>query len=276
MATYDKVPQAEATEAPLPSPSSQSTVGFTKAALVFDHKLQSIRRKHDSGVSVTSNPSTPGLELKGKQSIVVEEKEIAEKPTEIEIILGRSIRILLALKSIVTGILSVSIAVFQGRAYIIWNNTKNVDGAWPPVPFLAPTLILFSVAIAAFVFDVCLALAYIFPGKRVANKAIKIAQSAYWVISTAKTAGYGVTAVVCRSGFDFGNASGTNSDLWSWTCSDKSDQFSSVNQSESNCECQVRSIPDRDVTPCLYSPAAVYGVVLFNHKRRYRGSRLRH
>src|SRR5262249_5863040 len=99
------------------------------------------------------------------------------------------------------------------------------------------------------VFDTCLVVAYLMPGKSIALKAIKIAAGAHWVVTSAKTASYAVTSILCRTGYDFGNMSGANNDLWSWTCSDKADAMADVNQAQSNCMIQVRSGSMSPLTP---------------------------
>lgn len=55
------------------------------------------------------------------------------------------------------------------------------------------------------------------------------------VITTIKTTAYGFSTVVCKAGFDLGNANGQNNDLWSWSCSAKGSKMNSVNNANFTC-----------------------------------------
>jgi hypothetical protein len=245
---YASVAQEEEHESPQPmatGPSALPTPSFTKAAIVFHDQLQQVRHKRVSDSTVSEVSESPGPKDSKQSGVAVVssiEVDGNDKLDTVEgTVLGRQIRLLRALQSALTALLSLSIAFFQGRAYVVFVQTKDVPGAWPTTPFIAPTLLLLSVAIAASVFDICLIVAYLFPGRKFALKAIRVATRAHWVVTTAKTASYALSSVVCRTGFDFGNTSNTNNDLWSWTCSAKADQFAEINQAESNCQIQVRS-----------------------------------
>ncbi len=109
-------------------------------------------------------------------------------------------------------------------------------GAWPKHPNLMPTLLLMSIAIIAAFFDLCVLGAYVFPSR--AQALLRIAEKAHQLLSCIKGLSYAITAVVCRSGFVYGNDSGQNTDLWSWTCSDAADRFDSVTQAGANCDGQ--------------------------------------
>jgi len=190
--------------------------------------------------SFTSNTSpllgkTTG-DVKAAQTFVT---EVNSAPTRKELRLERAIRILRAVQSILSAALSVFIAGFQLKAYLTYRATQSVPGAWPPAPFIAPTLILFAVAVAAFVFDLCVLVAYGLPKRRVGKWAVTLALSMYWAVSMGKTVAYSVAAVLCRSGYNYGNSSGTNTDLWSWTCSNQAQEMGSVNQADPNCQMQV-------------------------------------
>jgi len=91
----------------------------------------------------------------------------------------------------------------------------------------------------AFAFDVFMLVAYLTPNKGIAATAYTLAKKSHYITVSAKTASYAIVSVVCKSGFDFGNASGTTSDLWSWTCSSKADKFNNVTQASSNCHTQT-------------------------------------
>ncbi|KAF2103926.1 hypothetical protein NA57DRAFT_70138 [Rhizodiscina lignyota] len=210
-------------DSPLLSPdSARQSLGFTKAAITFRDQLGSIRRKRDSEQTVTSSwvPPTPTLPAKRDS-------------------LDRSIKILRIVQSTLTALLSLAIAFMQGRVYYIFLRTKNVPGAWPKTPQLTQTLLLFSVSVSAFTFDICMLFAYLMPNKRFAKKLYRIANGAHYIVTSAKTVAYALTSVVCKLGFNFGNSSGTNTDLWSWTCTAEAAEYADYNQAPSNCDAQT-------------------------------------
>lgn len=268
---YQKVSQDDPPTLPPPSgKESRVNTGFAKAAIVLNHRLEGIRGKRVSFSSSNSNPTTPKSNMTtGKPAVVVRVEEVAEKDAgqaepeldpEIkkeQAKIDKSIRILRAVQGTVTGFLSLMIAIFQGRAYVNYLNTKDVPGAWPKTPSLAPTIMLFSVAIAAIVFDLALLVAYFFPRAKIAKYALVVAIKAHWVITSAKTVSYLLTAVACRAGFDQGNASGNNNDLWSWTCSDKAKPMEATNNCDANCTMQVSldNSPSLDINASASSVA---------------------
>jgi len=150
----------------------------------------------------------------------------------------KRIKILRIVQSILSALLSIAIAVFQGRVYWTYQNTKDQPGAWPTVPDVVPTLLLFSVSIAALVFDICMIVAYLRPKSKYTPWAIRIGGAAHYVVASAKTVSYGISAVISKTSFDFGNASGQNADLWSYTCTDPAAEIQPI-QAESNCNSQV-------------------------------------
>lgn len=217
--------QTYSTDSPLLSPGSdRQSVGFARAALAFTDKLGSIRRKRESGHTFATTPTTE-----------VSEASADTAPQ-------KSIKVLRMIQSSLTALLSLAIAFMQGRVYIMYLRTKDVKGAWPRTPQLVPTILLFSVAVAAFTFDIAMLSAYLAPGKRLSRKCFSIASGAYGVVTSAKTIAYALTSIVCRAGFNFGNASDTHMDLWSWTCTAKAAEMASVNQAPSNCETQVSTL----------------------------------
>ncbi len=124
---------------------------------------------------------------------------------------------------------------------------------WPAVPNVMPTILLFSVAIAVLVFDGCsespprlhsqllardagsileglprrphtprstadtallaVLVGYMWPTTKFARWAVTIGGAAVYVVSSTKTVSFAISAVMSRTSFDFGNNSGTNSDL---------------------------------------------------------------
>ena len=68
---------------------------------------------------------------------------------------AKRIKIMRVVQSTLSALLSLAIAIFQARVYATYQNTRTQEGMWPAVPNVMPTLLLFSVAIAALVFDGC-------------------------------------------------------------------------------------------------------------------------
>ncbi len=63
-----------------------------------------------------------------------------------------------------------------------------------------------------------------------------------YIVNSTKTVSFAISAVVSKTSFDFGNNSGTNSDLWSYTCTDEAATNNAVIQAESNCDTQVSTL----------------------------------
>ena len=68
---------------------------------------------------------------------------------------AKRIKIMRVVQSTLSALLSLGIAIFQARVYATYQNTRSQEGMWPTVPNVMPTLLLFSVAIVALVFDGC-------------------------------------------------------------------------------------------------------------------------
>lgn len=101
----------------------------------------------------------------------------------------RRIRILRCIQHLLTALVSLGVAVLQGRTYIIYQQTKDVPGAWPSFPDLFPTLLLFATAVAATTMDLSALIAYMFPQTRVGNWAFKVQSVSYsflrkWLLLT--------------------------------------------------------------------------------------------
>ncbi len=82
-------------------------------------------------------------------------RAVAEEPeTDLKTARGlRRVKILRVVQSTFSALLSLAIAIFQGRVFATFQATKNQAGTWPPMPNVVPTILLFSVALAALVFD---------------------------------------------------------------------------------------------------------------------------
>jgi hypothetical protein len=100
-----------------------------------------------AAVPAPSKSARPMTEGKMKGDTEAARALIAEvidgaAPTKKEIRLGRAIRILRLTQNTLTAALSLSIVAFQGQAYSAFSKTQGVAGAWPPAPFVAPTVVL--------------------------------------------------------------------------------------------------------------------------------------
>jgi hypothetical protein len=187
-----------------------------------------------------TTPGTPGAESKTTPQIQITDVDTENEKKDDAA--TRRITIMRIIQSGLSSLLSLAIAVWQGKVYVTYQNTKSLQGAWPDIPDLVPTLLLLSVAIAAFVFDVCMMVAYVMPhGNKHAQRAIAVGGAANYVVTSAKTVAYAISAVISRTSFNFGNATSQNSDLWSWTCTSQAATMNNMTQAETNCTLQVRS-----------------------------------
>lgn len=64
--------------------------------------------------------------------------------------------------------------------------------------------------------------------------------AAHYIVTSSKTVGYAISSIISRTSYDYGNESGTNTDLWSYTCnaSPAANMDPSI-QASSNCNTQV-------------------------------------
>ncbi len=74
--------------------------------------------------------------------------------------LGRHIKRLRVAQSVLSALLSLTIAAFQAQVYAKYVQTQNAAGAWPPLPNVVPTILLLVVAVVALIFDACMLIAY--------------------------------------------------------------------------------------------------------------------
>lgn len=103
-----------------------------------------------------------------------------------------------------------------------------------------PTFLLLVVSLAALVLDICMIIAYVWPGGYFAQQAFKVGSAAHWVAVSAKSVSYAITAIVCKGGFNQGQKSGNNADLWSYTCSKAGQkQLEDVTNAQMDCNQQV-------------------------------------
>jgi hypothetical protein len=147
--------------------ANKQSLAFGRAAVIFQNRLTSVRRKQASAQTLVDSPNPKLVFDKSDacEDAQIEADQRRQKP----------VRILRAIQGALTAIIAVSIAVFQGKAYVNYFETKDQVGAWPSHPKLEPTLLLFAVAIMAFTFDGFLIVAYTTHDKGIAGKAYKVA-----------------------------------------------------------------------------------------------------
>ncbi|KAK1760037.1 hypothetical protein QBC47DRAFT_396046 [Echria macrotheca] len=246
--------------------SERVSMQFTKAAFAFKDKLEDVR-KHKSQPVVheealptptTQNPPKPEPATSGADA--PQEAKSEEDP-----VTARKLRILRLVQSTLTSFLSIAIAILQGKAYLSYQQTKNTPGAWPTHPNLLPTLMLMVIAILAGSFDLCLLLAYLFP--TMARTFLRIATKSYNILTCAKGVSYVLVSAVCKGGFDYGNASGQNNDLWGWTCSSAADKFDSLTQASANCSGQTAAWYIALVTIAIEG-IGIFGTFFINQSKR--------
>ncbi|KAJ5167586.1 uncharacterized protein N7482_003180 [Penicillium canariense] len=153
----------------------------------------------------------------------------------------KQIQTLRIVQSMLSALLSLAIAIFQGKVYWTYQNTKSNAGAWPSVPNVVPTLLMFSVALAALVFDGSMLVAYIAPGSKFSRWAIMVGGAAHYIVTSSKTVGYTISSIISMTSLNYGNVSGTHTDLWSYTCTDQPANMDSLIQASSNCNTQWAS-----------------------------------
>jgi len=229
------------------SPSSErATFQFAKAAFVFQDKLNDIRKKHTevqvpkaATLAATPPPQTAphGNTTKGDDSDSSKGTDASIATKQDDPVAARRLRILRLVQSVLTSLLSIAIAALQGKAYASYLRTKDTPGAWPTHPNLLPTILLVSVAVLAGALDLSLLFAYLFRSH--AKTFFGIAKKSYNILTCVKGVSYVLASVVCKSGFSYGNSTGQNNDLWSWTCSAAADKFDSLTQAGANCDGQT-------------------------------------
>ncbi|KAF2728356.1 hypothetical protein EJ04DRAFT_581415 [Polyplosphaeria fusca] len=233
----DPLPTAYRDDNALPgtlTPSEKQNIGFAKAAFAFKDELDHVRA-NKTHLNASNSPGQLPSEKTQYKTYVVDQETMATPSTpafpDRTERYNRRIRIFRAVQHTLTSISSIVIAVLQGLTYIKYQQTKDVPNAWPQRPTLFPTLLLMVVAIMALLFDISSLIAYWMPGKRIAEKAFRLAMNLHYWITGVKTIAYTVAAAVCRTGF----AVGGNNDLWGWSCSAKGEDMQHVNDASFNC-----------------------------------------
>ncbi|KAK4449735.1 hypothetical protein QBC34DRAFT_437813 [Podospora aff. communis PSN243] len=223
-----------------PHPAADRTsIQFAKAAFIFKDKLQDVRNNankrttlvHQDEVLPTPPPVTSSDADPKKQ-----EKDSGTNDVD-DPIAARRLQTLTLTQSSLTSFLSIAIATLQARAYATYQSTKDTPGAWPTHPNLMPTILLMVIALLAATFDLGVLLAHVFPSR--AAQLLRVANKSHGLMVCVKGLSYLLASVVCRSGFDYGNASGTNNDLWGWTCSEKAAEMGEVTRAGAQCDGQT-------------------------------------
>lgn len=66
-----------------------------------------------------------------------------------------------------------------------------------------------------------------------------IGGAAHYIVTSSKTVSYAISAVISKTSFDYGNNTGMNTDLWSYTCTNQAASMDNVIQASSNCNTQA-------------------------------------
>lgn len=134
-------------------------LAFTKAVLAFESNLG--KKKQPTVATVeTVEAAEPDSE-----ALALQAHEERHK---------KRIRIARGVQHLLTGILSLAVAMLQGATYVRYQQTKNVQGAWPAHPNLVPTLMLFATAVAGVAFDSAALIAYTWPQTSLGKKALAV------------------------------------------------------------------------------------------------------
>jgi hypothetical protein len=119
----------------------------------------------------------------------------------------------------------------------VYNSSKNVPGAWPSNPLLAPTIVYLVMAILTCVSDIITVFAHCFHGKFIDSMTrlvakIQVVMGFLQAIATAAGTGY----------FQIATDSSNGNDLWGWSCSNAADAMQNVNSSSQLCQNNVRVV----------------------------------
>jgi hypothetical protein len=104
---------------------------------------------HPSASATQVSPQT----TPAKEPLIDHDSEMDNRKALRDARRTKQIQILRIVQSMLSALLSLAIAIFQGRVYWTYQNTKSDAGMWPSVPNVVPTLLMFSIALAALVFD---------------------------------------------------------------------------------------------------------------------------
>lgn len=153
--------------------TSHPNIAFTKAALVFKDGLDKSRasKKYDQAQVTIKAVETPILTTSTASSSSTTDEGAHQARHQ------RRIRIARTVQHLLTSIVSIVIAVLQGKVFVLYQQTKSVPGAWPINPNLVPTLLLFATALAAFTIDVCALVAYFWPQSNIGKRAFSVSVS---------------------------------------------------------------------------------------------------
>lgn len=178
--TQSQPPPTQSTPRPstasMTSPDpNRSNITFAKAAFAFRDSINNApHSKAPQATTVTTKPVDEPVSHPG-QDVNPDPEQLADKAHQERH--KRRIRVARGVQHTLTSLLSLAVAILQGRVYINYMQTKDVPNAWPTHPNLLPTLMLFVTAIAALFIDLCAIIAYLWPQKRAGQRAYSVCAS---------------------------------------------------------------------------------------------------
>lgn len=117
---------------------------------------------------------------------------------------------------------------------VAYSKTKHIDGAWPEVAQLSPTIVLLSMACLTVTADVITLGIHSCHGRAAASarRMVQRVRSAMGIIqAVAGAAGAGI--------FKHAKDTSNGADLWGWACSPAADNMGAVNNSSTLCSSNV-------------------------------------
>lgn len=146
-----------------------TNLAFTRAAFAFKDGLDKAREsKNNNQVKVSVEPvETPSVEPPNARLSSTDEAAHQARHQ-------RRIHIARVVQHLLTSVLSIVIAILQGKVFVLYKQTQNVAGAWPMNPDLVPTLMLFVTAVIALTIDACALIAYFWPKSSIGKRAYSV------------------------------------------------------------------------------------------------------
>jgi hypothetical protein len=210
-----------AAQAPASPESERANIGFAKSALILHDRLDALREKRTKTDGMTTTTTTTTTAAK---PATPSESDTAKMPSRTDAAEAvatkrrdRFVKFLQIVQSLVTAVMSITIAVLQIRVFAYYQGTKDEPGLYPPHLDLLPTLLLLAVSLAAIVFDLAQLAVFFMPKSiKVVRVAALIAAKAHYVVVAAKASSYFFSAIVAKQ-----SGGGAGNNLWSWSCDGK-------------------------------------------------------
>jgi hypothetical protein len=256
------------------SPEERKNIGFAKSAVILHERLDALRDRRANtkpSMAATTQP-VPAASQPPAAGPMMPRADAAEAVAKSR--RDRFVKFLQIIQSIITAVLSVTIAVLQIRVFAYYQGTKDTPGLYPPNLDLLPTLLLLAVALAAIIFDGAQLLVFFMPKRmRIVRKATLIAAKAHYVIVASKAVSYFFSAIVAKN-----SGGGAINNLWSWSCDGKGQNVAGL------CTSQVSAlIPQTCNSGCreavqklTFSWRAERDILHGHRKRNHRGPRHAH